>query len=113
VADVKTEQVTLTWTAVTLSDLLQDDLIFSLDGDTFAEVANAPEQIFAGQRTVLGYKIHRGTPGFIPVGELAGQGNCIADEFSLGALTEQFIDTTVPPGTTVAYLIATVVDDGA
>lgn len=104
--------VTIQWTVRMDSEVAGDNLVFSNNNSRLSGLVNPPEKVFASLRSVLGYKVHKGSPGFFPVGTFAGDGNCIADEATLTAGVTQFTDSTVLVGSIVAYRVSVVFDDG-
>jgi hypothetical protein len=59
----------------------------------------------------LGFRVYRGAiEGFVPNGETAGSGNCLADESTLGPAVTTWTDLNVLPGETWFYKIAFVVE---
>lgn len=109
VVNVSPSAVLLGWNAITEGDLADDDLITDVVTNLTAEAGTFPADILAGGRTVLGYRLHRGDPGFIPEGRSAGDGNCIADEASLLPASNSYLDTSVLSNDTYAYRLALII----
>jgi hypothetical protein len=109
VLNASPQAVQLGWTAITETDLADDDLITDVVTDLTAEAGTFPADILAGGRTVLGYRLHRGAPGFVPEGLSAGDGNCIADELELLPATNTYIDGNVLSNDTYAYRLALII----
>lgn len=58
---------------------------------------------------VAGFRVFRSvTPGFTATGEAAGQGNCIADETTLGPTARVFDDGVIPAYGVYYYEIQTI-----
>ena len=104
--------VRIGWTSVTESGLLDDEHRTNDVNDRTPTSVGAPEDVTGHLRTVLGYKVHRGDPGFIPSGINAGEDNCVADQGTLGPSAIQYTDLDPPTGQEVAYLVGAVYDDG-
>jgi len=109
VLNASPQAVQLGWTAITETDLADDDLVTDVVTNLIAEAATFPADILAGGRTVLGYRLHRGDPGLIPEGRAAGQGNCIADETTLVPASSSYIDGNVLSNNTYAYRLALII----
>ena len=104
-------RVRLRWNQVTDADLRDDIMRTSTETDKTADIGVAPDVVTGHNRQVLGYKLHKGSPGFTPDGILEGQGNVLKDQTTLTPGVTEFLDTDVVGGTTVAYRIATVIEE--
>jgi hypothetical protein len=109
VLNASPQAVQLGWTAITETDLADDDLVTDVVTNLTAEVGTFPADILAGGRTVLGYRLHRGAPGFVPEGRFAGDGNCVADELVLVPASTSYVDGDVISNDTYAYRLALII----
>jgi len=109
VVNANPSAVLLGWNAITETDLADDDLVTDVVTNLTAEAGTFPADILAGGRTVLGYRLHRGDPGFVPEGLFAGDGNCIADETTLLPPTNSYLDSSVLSNATYAYRLALII----
>jgi hypothetical protein len=112
VDDEPVAKVELSWTQTADSDLRQDFLMSNSATRMSAEVGVNPAYISAHQRTIVGYRVHRDSnnPNFAPVGEAAGQGNCVADESSLTPPVTNLTDLAVITGAHYYYKIGQVIN---
>jgi len=109
VVNASASAVELGWNSIATTDLADDDLVTDVVTNLTAEFGTFPADITAGGRQVLGYRLHRGDPGFSPDGTYAGQGNCIADETTLLPTATGHVDATVTSNATYAYRLALVI----
>lgn len=121
VVAVNPGSVILGWRDVVLSDLSPDTLVVDTVTHLIAPAHQFPDNIIGGaNRTILGYRLHRSDPdpthpsgGFVPQGQAAGQGNCVADETTLTAGVTQFVDTGLASEVVYAYRLALVIGIGS
>lgn len=121
VVSVNPGSIVLGWRDVVLSDLSPDTLVVDTVSHLIAPAHQFPDNIIGGaNRTILGYRLHRSSPdplhpsgGFVPSGQAAGQGNCIADEGTLSAGVTLFVDTGLPSEVVFAYRLALVIGIGS
>ena len=114
ITDVSTNpnKVSLGWTS---PDLSLDQLTMGEpagDGGVFARVGEAPERVIAHKRELLGFILHRGTPGFSPSGKQIGEDNVLVDQDTLDEAATSFDDFLVAAGQNLAYRLAAVIDSG-